>query len=304
MAVWMALAFYKGLKMVLDKIITIANRNSQLQFFAMVRSLRAVGCNLPVWVIPYDDQMFELPENCIWWNIELITTWIDKNKLWPAFKKIQCLTVKNYQFVDSDIIFLKNPERVLEKHNEFITSCLHWNNPKHTTTDETIVEYKNQTTTWHKLVFNSGQWACDKVLYPDEKSLIAYCENNFKETLFTNNFIYKDQAGINILVLMSKANITNITLPPFNMESTWAGDYKADDFEKYWIEYDKKPYLIHWAGCNMGVPLAVNKLFYQYLTSNEKKEWDEKVKKQKKSKRGFLQKLKKIKEVLKSTSND
>ncbi|MFP5042060.1 hypothetical protein [Parasediminibacterium sp. JCM 36343] len=286
--------------MVLDKIITIANSNSQLRFLAMVRSLRAVGCTLPVWVIPYDNQLFELPDNCIWWDMEPIASWIEKNKLWPAFKKIQCFTVKNYQFVDSDIIFQKNPEEVLETHKGFITSCLHWNNPAHTTTDETIVAYKNQTTTWHKLVFNSGQWACDKVLYPDENMLTNYCENNFRETLFTNNYNYKDQAGINILVLKSKVAITNITLPPFNMESTWAGDYVDAGFEKYWVEQEKMPYLIHWAGCNMCVPRAVDELFYQYLTDVEKQEWDEKIKNEKKPKIAFLQKLKKIKEVLKS----
>ena len=39
--------------MKLEKIITLASAPVRLRLLAMVRSLRAVGCQLPVWVIPY-----------------------------------------------------------------------------------------------------------------------------------------------------------------------------------------------------------------------------------------------------------
>ena len=34
----------------------------------MERSLRAVGCDLPLLVIPYDEDLFELPPNAEWWG--------------------------------------------------------------------------------------------------------------------------------------------------------------------------------------------------------------------------------------------
>lgn len=284
----------------LEKIITLANQKSRLRFLAMVRSLRKTGCELPVLVIPYDDNRFDLPENCTWWEQPPIAEWINGNGLWPAFKKIQCFSEKNYQFVNSDIVFLKNPEQVLQNLQGFITSCLHWNNTDHTTTDETIVAYKSRSTTWQKLVFNSGQWACDTILYPDPQALISYCENNFRETLFSKNYLYKDQAGINILVLMSNVRITNITLPPHDMESTWAGDYTRNDFETYWSDPAKMPYLIHWAGCDMQADRPIDSLFLRYLTADETKQWREYLKHEKRPKPGLIQKIRKLRNVLRS----
>src|SRR5687767_1628885 len=100
--------------MKLEAIISLANKKCEMEFLAMERSLRATGCNLPLLVIPYDHNLFKLPPNSDWWNISEITKWVDHNKLWPAFKKIQCLTIANYQFVDSDVIFFENPASILE----------------------------------------------------------------------------------------------------------------------------------------------------------------------------------------------
>jgi len=105
--------------MKLEKIISLANKKSEIRFSAMIRSLRATGCNLPVWVIPYNDEKFELPENCIWWEIPEILSWISENNLFPGFRKIQCLTTENYQFVDSDIIFFKKPKFSLSALSRF-----------------------------------------------------------------------------------------------------------------------------------------------------------------------------------------
>ena len=259
----------------LEKIISLANQNSELRFLAMVRSLRAAGCNLPVWVIPYDEHKFNLPENCIWWEMPLITEWIKNNNLWPAFKKIQCLTEHNYQFVDSDIIFLKNPESILKQFTGFVTCCTHWNNPNHTFTKETLAYLKEKTTIWQKLVFNSGQWACDEKLF-EESEMINFCERQFVDTLFTRNYLYKDQAGINILVNVKASKITNITLPPYNVESSWAGDY-TNNFKQYWVNEDTKPYLLHWAGCAMYTNRAVDCLFTKYLSEREKILWNDQV---------------------------
>lgn len=259
----------------LEKIISLANQNSELRFLAMVRSLRATGCTLPVWVIPYDDKKFNLPENCIWWELTGITDWIKLNKLWPAFKKIQCLTEQNYQFVDSDVIFLKNPEQVLTQFTGFVTCCTHWNNPDHTVTKETLAFFKEKTTIWQKFVFNSGQWACDEKLF-EELELISFCEKHFINTLFTKNYLYKDQAGINILVNIKASKITNITLPPYNVESSWAGDY-INNYEQYWLDENTKPYLLHWAGCKIYTSRSVDFLFTKYLSAREKSMWSAQI---------------------------
>ena len=254
--------------MLLERIISLANKKNELLFLAMVRSLRETGCNLPVWVIPYDNNLFELPENCTWWIMPEIINWVDKNKLWPAYKKVQCFTVENYQFVDSDVIFLKDPALVLKTFNSFISSCTHWNNPQHTYTAETLEFFKKKSTTWQKFVFNSGQWACDRKLY-DTKELIYFCENFYIDTLFRKTNLYKDQAAINLLVNYKNVPITNLTLPPVNMESTWAGDYLSNySFDRF--EANDKPYLIHWAGISIEDDKYINNYFFKFLSEEEK----------------------------------
>ena len=100
--------------MTLEKIITLANKAVQLRFTIMVRSLRATGCQLPVYVIPYDDHKFDLPENCFWLENEEIFSWLDSFNAFRACRKYLCFLEENYQFVDSDIVFLRNPAEVLE----------------------------------------------------------------------------------------------------------------------------------------------------------------------------------------------
>jgi len=257
--------------MKLDKIITLANVKTEMAFTAMVRSLRATGCHLPVWVIPYDNDTFKLPENCVWWEVPEVITWVKANNMWPAFRKIQCFTTTNYQFVDSDIIFFKNPEEFLKDHSGFITSCTHWSNPSETITEETLPFFKNKSSTWPKLTFNSGQWACDKKLY-EIADLKSFCENNYRETLFLKTQIYKDQAGINLLVNHTDIEVTNLTLPPINMNSTWAGDYTdANSFSNF--EARDKPYLIHWAGTPVNNYKFINSYFFSFLEPHQRSQF-------------------------------
>ena len=190
-------------------------------------------------------------------------------------RKYQCLLESNYQFVDSDVIFLKNPEHVLSNYSGFITSCGHWHNPDHTTTKEVLEFFNRSTTTWQQRVFNTGQYACDKILY-DFDSLKNTAEKpGYKATCL--DFRFHEQPGINLLVNLSGIQITNITLQPYYMESTWAGDYHDIDYTRFWKEENRKPYIIHWAGCDMNINRPVDKLFLDFLTEEENEEWKKKV---------------------------
>lgn len=270
----------------------------------MERSLRATGCKLPLFVIPYDKKMFELPSNSTWWENKDITGWLDAHHTHKVMRKYQCLIENNYQFVDSDVIFLRNPEDVLKDFSGFITSCGHWHNPDHTTTKE-VLEYFNKTTTvWQQKVFNSGQFACDKALY-DFASLKQTAEKHDNKTTCLD-FTYHEQPGLNLLVNLSGVSITNVTLQPYYMESTWAGDYNDENFERFWRNENTKPYLIHWAGCDMNVNRPIDKLFLDFLTKDEKEEWNNKVLEIDAVRNSFNKKLKKklskIKTAVKSLS--
>lgn len=265
--------------MKLEKIVSLANKYSEVRFLAMIRSLRAVGCNLPVWVIPYDDNKFDLPDNCIWWEMEEVLDWLNANGSHKMMRKYQCLLTTNYQYVDSDIVFLRNPEDVLTGLNGFITSCGHWHNPDHTYIGPTGDYLKNKSTTWQKSVFNAGQYACDVKLF-DLDTLKAITEDPLYRDICLSDRTF-DQVSLNLLISLSEIAVTNLTLQPYDMESTWAGDYVDADYQRYWPNGKKKPYIIHWAGCRMDTDRPIDHLFTDYLTTAEREAWDAQVKEKK-----------------------
>lgn len=253
--------------MKLEKIITMGNEPVKLPLLGLIRSIRAVGCELPIWVIPYDDRTFELPEGCTWWKHEEMCDYIASEDGRPVMRKYQCMLESNYQFVDSDIVFLRDPAPVLEPHEGWVASCCHWNNPEHTYTEHSLPLIRARSTTWQRLIFNTGQFACDRALYDMASFKTTAANPDYRRTILDDP--YHEQPGINLLVHLSGVPISNLTLPPTNMESTWAGDYGAD-FESFWRDEVRKPYLIHWAGEKMSPDKPISELFFQYLSPEEK----------------------------------
>lgn len=261
--------------MIIDKIISLANGKVRLQFLAMERSLRSTGCQLPIWVIPYDDDRFDLPEGSSWWELSEIFSWLHFENAHPVMRKYQCLTAENYQFVDTDVCFLRNPEEVLEPHSGFVTSCGHWRDPGHTLTAESHHWISQRTTLWPREVFNTGQFACDLSLYSVEELRKTATNQNFIKTCI--QFPHHEQPGLNLLVWKTGIKILNLTLPPVRMESTWAGDYPAD-YALYWQDPQRQPYLIHWAGAKPSDPnRPIDQIFYNFLTAEETTEWNDQV---------------------------
>ncbi len=256
--------------MELEKIVTLANAKSAIQFRAMERSLRATGCNLPVWVIPYNNDLFDLPEGSLWWKDSTIIDWLGKYSCHPTTRKYQCLTISNYQFVDTDVCFLRNPQTVLEPFVGFITSCTEWNKSFFTyPTNESRRMMYAKSSTWQKSMFSAGQFASDRILYSTEELIESATHPRRINSCLEEEF---EQVGLNLLVADAGVPVTNLTLPPTNMESTWAGDY-PHEYEQLWQHETSKPYLIHWAGPALDWSLPINQIFYDFLTTSELNEW-------------------------------
>ena len=260
--------------MKLEKIITLANAPVRLRFVAMERSLRVQGCDLPVWVIPYGDSeadLFELPPNCHWWRQPETLAWLHAERAHPTARKYQCFLEANYQFVDADVVFLRDPVAALVPHDGFVMSCGHWRDSDHTITAESREFFHRRSTTWQRWVFNSGQFACDQPLFPDLEALrrIASAPEHAPTCLR----LPYEQPGVNLLAVLSGVPMKHLTLPPTTMESTWAGDYDDADFRRFWQDQRTAPYLLHWAGVSMHDDRPIHELFYQYLTEAERAEW-------------------------------
>jgi hypothetical protein len=261
--------------MQLDKIITLANRPVRLRFLAMERSLRAVGCDLPLLVIPYDGNRFDLPPNATWWEMPGLLAWLKQERAHPTMAKYQCLTVPNYQFVDADVVLLRDPAAVLRAETAFVTSCGHWRDPDQTITPESKQLLRARSTCWPRVIFNTGQYACEPALFTEEQLRAACLDPRNVATCLRQP--HHEQPGINLLVHHSGVAVHNLTLPPTNMESTWAGDYPDENFTATWQDEARKPYLIHWAGCDMNTGRPIDRLFTDYLTQSEQAEWREEV---------------------------
>jgi len=257
--------------MIPSHIISLANTKVELRFKVMVRSLRATGCDLPVLVIPYDDNRFDLPDGCEWLESDALYNFLRANKAHPMLRKYVCLTHENYQFVDSDVVFLRDPRDVLRTFDGFITSCGNWRDPTHTLTEQLRVELESKTTMWQWHLFNAGQFACDRVLYSLDRLLNELLEPSGHTTILGNP--YHDQPGLNLLVCRSGVSITNLTLPPLCMESTWAGDY-PEECESYWKVAARKPYLIHWAGHGNTTHRPIDQYYLSHMSPEERACWD------------------------------
>ena len=260
--------------MKLEKIITVASPPVRLRLLAMVRSLRAVGCHLPVWVIPYsadEEDRFVLPEGCEWWPVPEVSEWVGRFGAHPLACRVACFLTGGYQYADADVIFLRNPEEVLSPLDGFVSSCGLWREPGPAVTAQSRALFRRRSTNWQREVFNAGQFACDRVLFADFDALhrAAHAPEH-KETCLSP---LNDQPALNLLRLAAGVPVRNVTLPPGSMESTWAGDYPDEGYERFWTDPERQPYLIHWAGVSMLSPRPIHELFYRHLTPPELDEW-------------------------------
>ncbi len=99
----------------IDKIVLLANKKAELQFQVFVRSLRDVGCNLPVWVIPFGKKDFEPPPGCQWIEDKdsKLLAFLRQNAAHPLYRKYMALLQNHCAYFDTDIILLREPQEWL-----------------------------------------------------------------------------------------------------------------------------------------------------------------------------------------------
>jgi len=257
--------------MEIECVYTLANEPVRLQFLAMERSLRATGCDLPIRVIPYNDAIFALPKNSEWVHSDLYT-WLAGHGSMPMYRKYLCPTIANYVYADCDIIFLSDPREALAPLKGFVVADTEWSKPEYTYTRESAKILSGYTSLWLRKIFNAGFFACDTALYTKEALKQTAEQPEFIHTCLRDN----DQPGINLLVARLGITPTNLNLPPFEMESTWAGDYHGE-YESLWRNPERKPLFVHWAGTVLEESCEarpINRLFQEFLTVAEQQEWE------------------------------
>ena len=135
--------------------MTLADSKVRLQFLAFERSLRAVGCDLPLLVFPYGKDRFDLPRNAEWWDEKEFTSWLEQHKAHALMLKYFCLTQANFAFFDCDICFIEDFRKPLAQQNGFVVADTEAGKPGWSSTPELA----NATRTTNKSVVTSiVQW--------------------------------------------------------------------------------------------------------------------------------------------------
>ncbi len=257
------------------RIFTLANRQVALQFLAMERSLRQSGCDLPIQVIPFDDDLFALPKGSEWVVESAFFAKLDKLGAVSHCRKLLALTQPNAAFFDADIIHLENPENALalcESREEIIVADTEWMKARWTFTPETKALYQAQCSTWILRNFNTG-FFCQQEPVIALDSWTDLLDDTLIELLRGHGPTPGEQSAINYLVFKSARVIRNLCLPPCEMESTMAVDY-PEEYESLLYRSERRPFFIHFAGPILYSDHPIQAEFTKWLTKSELQRWN------------------------------
>lgn len=262
--------------MKIERIIAFANAKVRLEFLAMERSLRATGCDLPLLVIPFDDNLFELPQNAEWSRHDELFGFLKEKSAVPQCRKLTAFLNNNCAFFDSDIIHLKNPVEWLKPlpENAFVVADTEWEKAQWTFTKETRDEYQSNSTIWLLDNFNSGFFAFSSVSVTLDMIKTQLSDPKHWKLLVGRAPTTGEQAAANYLISLSGIEVVNLCLPPHRMESTMACDYPPDCDPL--LKKPNAPAFVHYAGPGRNYDAPIARLIFDYLTKAEAAElWKE-----------------------------
>ena len=187
----------------IDRIITMASQGVRIQFLAFERSLRAVGCDLPLLVIPYDqDDKFDLPRNAEWWQKEEFASWLKEHQAHPTWRSTLSHRGKLRLFRYRYLLHRGLPHNLSSAdwicRRGYRTDQV-WRS-LHTGVDGSALQ-GNQL--WPLKLFNTGHFASDTPLY-SLADLESTCEK-YKETCLLSP--HHEQPGINLLAIVLRREI-------------------------------------------------------------------------------------------------
>jgi len=258
--------------MVIEQILSLANNAVRWQFTAMERSLRAAGCDLPLQVIPYDENLFALPKNASWLDDTAIFSAVRDAQAVKLCRKYAALVQRRCAFFDSDIIHLRDPRAALEPlpNKVFIVADTEWNKARWTFTPETREIFLAESTLWALWNFNSGFFAYEDAPV-NVADVTAFLSSPIGAIARGASPTSSEQEGANFLIHQSRVEVVNLCLPPHRMESTMACDY-PDHFADL-LSLPNRPFFMHFASNVLASEARIVKLFSEFLTREESAEY-------------------------------
>ena len=264
-----------------DKIITLADKSAELQIRVFVRSLRNVGCELPVWVIPFWERDFELPSTCRWIEDSKVLRFLRQNAAAPALQQVFRSFAKQLRLLRHryHFAFENRANGLRPRHRTPLrVADTEWAKNRPTSYPESRRFLVTLSPRWPLFTFNSGFFAFEEPLYEVPELMTDIQSPELKEEPSDRKVSPVDQPAINWLVLRKQRNIFNFNLPPQSMESTMAVDYDESSGLAAVVSGISAPAFLHYAGPLFEQGHFLTQLFTSYLTVAERREWDANIK--------------------------
>jgi hypothetical protein len=262
--------------MTIGKILVLANKNAELQLRVFLRSLRNVGCDLPVWIIPCGASDFEPPTGCAWIKDSKLLSFLREQGAHPLYSKYEALLQRQCAYFDTDIVVLRDPQEWLEAapSDSFAVADTEWAKNRWTFSPESRRFLTTLSSRWPLLTFNSGFFAFEEPLYEEDELIATIQSPEMRGTCLDRKRSPIDQPAFNWLVLLKQRKIFNFNLPEQSMESTMAVDYEESSDPAEILSGPSAPGFLHYAGPSFEQGHFLTNLFTAYLTAAEKREWD------------------------------
>jgi hypothetical protein len=262
--------------MTIGSILVLANKNAELQLKVFLRSLRNVGCDLPVWIIPCGAKDFEPPSGCNWIKNSKLLAFLQKEAAHPLYWKYEALLQSECAYFDTDIVILRDPREWLRAApgDAFVVADTEWAKNRWTFSAESRRFLTSLSSRWPLLTFNSGFFAFEQPLYEEEELIALIQSPEMRATCLDRKSSPIDQPAFNWLVLLKRLNIFNFNLPPQSMESTMVEDYDDPCDVDAIISDACAPGFLHYAGAPLVNRHCLTRLFTSYMTVEERRQWD------------------------------
>ena len=266
-------------RMTIAKILVLANKNVELQLRVFLRSLRNVGCDLPVWIIPCGAADLEPPAGCSWIEDNKLFSFLKEEGAHPLYCKYEALLQSECAYFDTDIVVLRDPREWLPAAPpcSFAVADTEWARNRWTFSVESRRFLRTLSSRWPLLTFNSGFFAFETPLYEEEELIALVQSPEMRATCLDRKSSPIDQPSFNWLVLLKRRDIFNFNLPPQTMESTMVEDYEDRSDAAPILSAPSAPAFLHFAGPAFEKGHFLTELFTSYLTVAEKREWDARI---------------------------
>jgi hypothetical protein len=262
--------------MTIDRVITMASPAVALEFAVMERSLRATGCDLPLEVIPFTDERFDLPPNAAWLIDEDLFAAVERSRVNRPCRKFAAFFRPNAVFFDADIVHLRDfrPELERQPDDVFVVADTEWNKARWTFSGDTRSVYETRTSLWLLDQFNSGFFGFtdSRVTQADVIDFLA--DPRWSRCAREESATAGEQPAANWLVHRGGLPVVNLCLPPRRLESTMAVDYPAEGWESL-VEGSNGPFFLHYAGGVHWTDAPCTKRFTDWLTAAERGRFEE-----------------------------